>query len=211
MLKSLSMSQSPVQAAAGPRKPGRPRSDEARRAILDSTFELLNQHGFNELSMEGIAARAGVSKATVYRWWPNKAVLVIDAFLRAVEPELIFTHNEPTLQSIREQMTRLARLLSGHLGKTIAAVIGAGQSEPEMLEDFRRHFLAVRRSEARTLLTAAMKAGEIRSEVSPDVILDTLYGALYFRLMIGHAEMTPEFIDELFCLISPALTPRSEP
>jgi AcrR family transcriptional regulator len=200
------MNQPQVQADPEPRKPGRPRSDEARCAILDSAFELLNQQGFHELSMEGIAARAGVSKATVYRWWPNKAVLVFDAFLRAVEPELHFAHTEPTLQSIREQMVRLSRMLSGPMGKAIASVIGAGQSEPEMLDSFRRHWMAVRRAEARTLLQEAMNAGEINWSISPDSILDTLYGALYFRLLIGHAEMTTEFIDDLFKLITPGLS-----
>lgn len=200
----------PVKADPEPRKPGRPRSDEARRAILDSTFELLNQQGFNELSMEGIAARAGVSKATVYRWWPNKAALVIDAFLRAVEPELHFTHSEPTLHSIREQMLRLTRMFVGPLGKAIAAVIGAGQSEPEMLESFRCHWLAVRRLEARELVRDAQAAGEIRPDISPDTILDLLYGALYFRLLVGHAELATEYVEDIFRAITPGIVPQSK-
>ena len=200
-----------LQAEPEPRKPGRPRSDEARRAILDSTFALLNQVGFNELSMEGIAANARVSKATVYRWWPNKAVLVIDAFLRAVEPELRFAHSGPTPQSIREQMTRLVNMFNGPLGKAIAAVIGAGQSEPEMLEAFREHWLAVRRREARELIRSAQAAGEVRSDMAPDAILDVLYGALYFRLMVAHAKLTPEYVEEIFRLITPGMVTQTAP
>jgi len=199
----------PSQADMEPRKPGRPRSDEARRAILDSTFALLNEVGFNELSMEGIAAQAGVSKATVYRWWPNKAVLVIDAFLRAVEPELHFTHSEPTLQSIRAQMTRLVNMFVGPLGRTIAAVIGAGQSEPEMLEAFREHWLAVRRLEARELVRNAQAAGEIRPDIPPDTILDMLYGALYFRLLVRHAPLSGDFVEDIFRLITPGMIYQS--
>jgi AcrR family transcriptional regulator len=199
----------PSQADTEPRKPGRPRSDEARCAILDSTFTLLNEVGFNELSMEGIASQAGVSKATVYRWWPNKAVLVIDAFLRAVEPELHFTHSEPTLQSIRAQMTRLVNMFTGPLGKAIAAVIGAGQSEPEMLQAFREHWLAVRRVEARELVRNAQAAGEIRPDIAPDTILDMLYGALYFRLMVQHAPLSTDYIEDFFRLITPGMVSQA--
>ena len=199
----------PSQADTETRKPGRPRSDEARCAILNSTFALLNEVGFNELSMEGIAGQAGVSKATVYRWWPNKAVLVIDAFLRAVEPELHFTHSEPTLQSIRAQMTRLVNMFTGPLGKTIAAVIGAGQSEPEMLQAFREHWLAVRRVEARELVRNAQAAGEIRPDIAPDTILDMLYGALYFRLMVQHAPLSTDYIEDIFRLITPGMVSQA--
>src|SRR3974377_856409 len=128
----------------GKRPPGRPRSEQSRRRILGRPLRLLRQQGgFPDLSIEAVASDASVSKATVYRWWPNKAALVIDAFLRAVEPELQFAHSEPTLQSVREQMTRLSRIFTGPLGKAIAAVIGAGQSEPEMLESFRQNWLSV--------------------------------------------------------------------
>ena len=63
-----------------PRGPGRPRSEKARKAVIQSTLTLLKRVGFNELTIEAVAARAGVGKATVYRWWPNKAELVIAAF-----------------------------------------------------------------------------------------------------------------------------------
>jgi hypothetical protein len=77
-----------------------------------------------------------------------------------------------------------------------------------MLDSFRRHWLAVRRIEARGLLKDAMQAGEIRSDLSPDAILDILYGGLYFRLLVGHAELTPDFVEDLFRLITPGLTPQ---
>src|SRR5882762_3199838 len=90
------------------RPPGRPRSEKVRKAVIESTLELLKSVGFNELSMEAVAARACVGKATLYRWWPNKAELVIDAFVSAVESELRFPSAGPVLESIHAQMRRWA-------------------------------------------------------------------------------------------------------
>jgi AcrR family transcriptional regulator len=179
------------------RPPGRPRSDEARCAILKSTLELLDEVGFTTLSIEAIAARAGVSKATVYRWWKNKAQLVVEAFLTTVGPELRFPPEEPFDIALRNQMLRVARVFSGHMGSVIAAIIGAGQSEPEMLSAFHDVWIEPRRTEARKLLKDAMESRRVRNDVSPDTILDLLYGALYFRLLIRKRPLDPTFVNSI--------------
>ncbi len=180
------------------RGPGRPRSDEARQAILDSTLALLKEEGFTELSVEGIAARAGVGKATVYRWWPNKAALVIDAFLQIVEPELRFPKGASIRDVIRQQMRRLTRLMRGEVGAVLASIIGAGQSQPEMLEAIRKNWIEPRRIEARELIQKAQRSGEIRSDIPADTMLDILYGAFYFRLLVGHATSDVGLVDAIF-------------
>jgi AcrR family transcriptional regulator len=197
-----------ASSSTAPRRPGRPRSDEARRAILKSTLQLLEKHGFHELSIEGIASRAGVSKATVYRWWPHKAELVFEAFLSVIEPELYFEHDLPVREALREQMTRLSRIFSGRIGSVLASVIGAGQSEPEMLEAFRRGWIEPRRIDARSLLREAMQRGEISDEFPPDLILDVLYGAIYFRLLIGRDKLSEEFVDSVLSVVLTGLDPR---
>jgi len=179
------------------RPPGRPRSDEARQAILRSTLDLLEEVGFSSLCIEAIAARADVSKATVYRWWKNKAELVIEAFLSNVGPELRFDAGEPLEDALRSQMLRLARIFSGSMGTVIAAVIGAGQSEPEMLRAFNRSWIEPRRAEARKLLRDEMERGRIRDDVPPDAILDLLYGAFYFRLLIRKRPLDREFVESI--------------
>ncbi len=209
VVASVRMSISVPPGTKAPRRPGRPRSDVAKRAILKSTLRLLEKHGFHELSIEGIAAHAGVSKATVYRWWPNKAELVFDAFLSVVEPELYFEHDLPVREALRAQMRRLSRLFSGHIGSVLATVIGAGQSEPEMLEAFRRRWIEPRRTDARALLREAMERGEIRDEFSPDLILDVLYGAIYFRLLIGRDKLSEEFVDTILKMVLTGLDPGS--
>lgn len=188
------------------RGPGRPRSDEARKAILNSTLALLKNVGFEELSIEGIAARAGVGKATVYRWWPNKAAVVIDAFLVIVEPELRFPKGDSARDTIRQQMRRLVRLMRGELGTVLATIVGAGQSQPEMLEAIRKNWVEPRRKEARALVQKAQSAGEIRDDIPADTILDILYGSLYYRLLIGHATTDGALVDAVFEIASSGIS-----
>jgi len=188
------------------RGPGRPRSEKARTAVIRSTLALLKRTGFHELSVEAVAAHAAVSKATVYRWWANKGELVIDAFVSAVEKELRFPSAGPVLQSIHVQMRRWAVIFRSPLGQIVAAVIGAGQSEPDILEAFRSHWVEPRRIEARRLLGQAITNGEIRADLDPDTILDLLYGPLYIRLLLKHAPLNEEFVDTVFEIVSPILS-----
>src|SRR6266700_5924675 len=153
-----------INAGVVSRGPGRPRSEKARKAVILSTLALLKRVGFNELSIESVAARAGVGKATIYRWWPTKADLVIASFVFAVEEELRFPSGGPVLASVHEQMRRWALIFRSPLGQIVATVIGAGQSDPEILAAFRAHWVEPRRTEARRLLRVAMKNGEIRAD-----------------------------------------------
>jgi AcrR family transcriptional regulator len=190
------------------RAPGRPRSEEARKAILLSTVELLKQIGFSDLSIESIAAHAGVGKATVYRWWPNKAALVIDAFVSVVGAELRYPTKGPALTAFRAQMERWVPIFNSPLGKVIGAVIGAGQSDPEILEAFRAHWVEPRRREARELILQSIKAGELRGDIDSETLMDILYGPLYLRLMIQNRPLTSKMVDEVFSIVLPGLKPQ---
>ena len=196
-------------AVVAVRSPGRPRSEKARKAVIRSTLSLLNRTGFHELSIEAVAAHAGVGKATVYRWWSNKAELVIDAFVSAVEKELRFPSAGPVLKSLHVQMRRWAVIFRSPLGQIVATVIGAGQSAPEILEAFRSHWVEPRRVEARRLLRQAMSDGEIRADIDPDTALDLLYGPLYLRLLLKHAPLDEAFVDMVFAIVSPVLSVKS--
>ncbi len=186
-------------------KPGRPRSEKARKAVMRSTLELLRQVGFNELTIEAVAARAGVGKATIYRWWPNKAELVIEAFASLVGRELGFNTSGPVLAAIHDQMRRWVPIFHSPLGQIVATVIGAGQSDPTILQAFQRHWVEPRRTEARRLLRLAIKQGELRKGLDPDLVLDLLYGPLYLRLLLRHASLDNTFVDKVFDLVAPIL------
>jgi AcrR family transcriptional regulator len=190
------------QAARGP---GRPRSEKARKAVLDSTLYLLKRSGFNELRIESIAERAKVGKATIYRSWPTKADLVVAAFVSSVEEELRFPQIKPVQAALRQQMERWVHIFRSPLGQIIATVIGAGQSEPEILQAFQTHWVEPRRREARLLLQEAMEEGQVRSDLDPDTILDMFYGPLYLRLLVRNAPLSTQLVNTIFDVLTPGL------
>jgi len=186
----------------GKRPPGRPRSETSRRAILRSTLKLLRKEGgFPDLSIEAIAADAKVSKATVYRWWPNKAVLVADAFAESSEDELQFPDTGSVHTDMSLQMHKLIRVFRSERGKVVAALLAGGQSDPELIEAFRERFLWPRRRQAYQTLQRGVDRGELPRSTNLDLILDSLYGPIYMRFLIRHAELNDEFADQLCTLV----------
>jgi AcrR family transcriptional regulator len=184
-----------------PRRPGRPRSEGARRAILRSTLDLLRRRGFPDLSIEAIAEHADVGKATVYRWWPNKAALVAEAFTQSSMEELRFPDSGSVRDDVSTQMKHLVRILRGRRGRVVAALLGGGQSDPELIEAFRERFLWPRRHDAYAILRRGVDRGELPPNVNFDLVLDTLYGAIYMRFMIHHRPLTEDYVDEVCDLV----------
>jgi AcrR family transcriptional regulator len=169
---------------------------------LRSTLKLLRQQGgFPELSIEAIAADANVSKATVYRWWPNKAALVADAFTASSEDELRFPDTGSVESDMSLQMRRLIRIFRSERGKVVAALLAGGQSDPELIEAFRERFLWPRRRQAYKTLQRGIDRGELRRNSDFDLILDSLYGPIYMRFLIRHDELREEFADQICALV----------
>jgi AcrR family transcriptional regulator len=186
----------------GKRPPGRPRSEESRQAILRSTLKLLRHPGgFPNLSIEAVAADAGVSKATVYRWWPTKAALVVDAFSASADEELRFQDTGSLHRDISQQMHRVIRIFRSPRGKVLSALLAGGQSDPELLEAFRDRFLWPRRHEAYKTLQRGIGRGELAPGTDLDLLLDSLYGPIYMRFLIRHTELSENFADQLCRLI----------
>src|SRR5215469_7124117 len=183
------------------RPPGRPRSEHARQAILRSTMNLLQDTGFDDLTIEAIAADAGVGKATVYRWWPNKGALVVDAFASRTESKLHFPDTGSVYRDVSFQMRRAVAIFRSPQGRIVAALLGAGQSDPELLEAFRARFLRPRRQEAYKTLLCGVDRGELPRGLDLDLVLDILYGAIYMRFMIRHDELSAEYVNEVCELV----------
>lgn len=198
------MAQNPISSRAprngtnGKRPPGRPRSEHSRQAILRSTLKFLRQQGgFPELSIEAIAADANVSKATVYRWWPTKAALVADAFSASADVELRFPNTGSVRTDMSLQMRRLIHIFRSRRGKVVAALLAGGQSDPELIDAFRERFLWPRRRQAYQTLRRGIDRGELPADCDLDLLLDALYGPIYMRFLIRHAELREDFADQL--------------
>ena len=178
------------------RPPGRPRCPTTHQAILDAANNLLDEIGFTNMSLEGIAARAGVGKATIYRRWSNKASVVMDAFLAATAKEIAFPNTSSAREDIRRQMRSVVKVLNGPRGRTIATLIGVVQSDNELAEAFRTRFVAVRRGEAKAVVQRGIANGEFKPDMDLESVLDCLYGPLYFRLLIGHEKASAKYADQ---------------
>lgn len=179
------------------RRPGRPRSETSRQAILRSTIKLLRLHGFADLSIEAIAADAKVGKATVYRWWPNKGALVVDAFASSTADELHFPDSGSVYKDMSLQMGQWLGVLRSSRGCIVRAIIAAGQSDPDLLEEFRKRLLRPRRQEAYQTLRRGIERGELPKHLDLDLVLDTLYGAIYMRFLIRHDELTEKYVTDM--------------
>jgi len=186
----------------GKRPPGRPRSEQSRLAILSSALKLLRRPGgFPDLSIEAIAADANVSKATVYRWWSNKATLVADAFTAASEDELRFPDTGSVQSDMSLQMRRLIRIFRSPRGKIVAALLAGGQSDPALIEAFRERFLWPRRRQAYKTLQRGIERGELPRDSDLDLILDSLYGPIYLRFLVRHDELHEKLAGQICALV----------
>jgi AcrR family transcriptional regulator len=190
-----------VSQEAGPGAPsrGRPRSERAREAVLAAAAELLLERGLGAVSMDAVAEQAGVSKATIYRWWPTKETLALDAL-----------HHEwavarPAAEESGSVRTDLLSLLRPWVrvvgkrpyGRVIAALITEAQTDPAFADLYRERFVEPRRAQARPILLRAIDGGELPATTSIELALDLLYGPLYHRLLHGHAPLNERFVRDL--------------
>jgi AcrR family transcriptional regulator len=183
------------------RPPGRPRSEAIRVAILRTTLKLLGKNGFSDLTIADIAARASVGKATVYRWWPDKAALIADAFSRSATPELHFPDTGSVYTDMSQQMRQLIKIFRSPRGRIVSAILGGGQSDRGLITAFRERFMKPRREEAYATLRRGILRGELRPDIDMDLLLDSLYGPIYMRFLLRHASLTPDFVDNLCQLV----------
>ncbi len=182
-------------------KLGRPRSESAQQAILDAARDLLVQGGYAGVTVEAIAAQAGVSKATIYRWWPGKAAVVLEAFLAASGPCPRRPDTGCPEEDLRGQLQGLASALAGPVGTVLRGVLAEAQSDPEVAETFRTGYLAPRRAETCRLLERARAAGRISPDTDVEAAADALVGPLFYRLMTSHAPPDAAFVRALVSLV----------
>ena len=185
----------------GRRAPGRPRSEHARQAILQSTLQLLEQKGFPSLTIEDVATKANVGKATVYRWWPNKAALIADAFASSTTRRLHFPDTGSVYTDMSRQMQQLVKIFRSRRGRIVSAILSGGQTDSDLIAAFRERFLKPRRQEAYTTLRRAIGRGELRADQDLDLLLDSLYGPIYMRFLIQHDRLTTDFVNDLCKLV----------
>lgn len=179
------------------KKRGRPRNNEAEASILAASYDLLLETGFGAVTVEKIAERAKVSKATIYKWWPNKAAVVMDGYLSATSARLPVPDTGSVMDDIIIHATNLASFLRSREGKIITELIGEGQFDAGLAEAYRARFFAPRRQEARHLLERGVTRGELKADLDIGITIDLLYGPLFYRLLITGDELDEAFVKYL--------------
>jgi AcrR family transcriptional regulator len=164
---------------------GRPRSESARKAILEATCSLLLERGYDALALEAVARAAGVGKSTIYRWWQTKADLTVDAFFDATTEELQMPQTASAEADFRAQITALAALLAGTRGRAFAAMLGGALNDPALARVIGARWLDPRQRWGRERMARAGQEGQLRTGVEPRAALAVLYGPLYTPLLFG--------------------------
>ena len=189
---------------------GRPRSSDADRAILTAAVGLLGERGLAAMSIEEVAARAGVGKATIYRRWPSKGLLALDAFVVSFRAEQPL----PDTGSLRGDLLSALRswvraVTETPAGRLLASLIGEAQHDPELHAAWRDRVLEPLRAQHRIMLSRAAARGEIPPSTDVEVVLDLFFGAAQHRLLLGHLPMTEEFIVSVVVVILGGIETRS--
>jgi len=188
------------------RTAGRPRSERARVATLEAAGELLDERGLAALSVDAIATHAGVSKATIYRWWPSKAAVVMDAFLERTSPQMPFPDTGSTREDLRRQMRSVIRLFNdAATSRPFVALIAESQHDPVLAAALRERFIAARRAAATEAFARGIERGDLKADLDVEIAIDALYGALYYRLLVSGEPLTPRYADRLLDQLFPAL------
>ncbi|WP_223068610.1 TetR/AcrR family transcriptional regulator [Paenibacillus caui] len=165
-------------------KRGRPRNVETQKSILSASYDLLLEIGFGAVTVEKIAERAGVSKATIYKWWPNKAAVVMDGFLSAAATRLPVPDTGSVLNDILIHATNLARFLTSREGKIIKELIGEGQFDLGLADAYRTRYFHPRRLEAKHLIERGVQRGELKENLDIELCIDLIYGPIFYRLLV---------------------------
>lgn len=191
-----------------PNPPGRPRNPAIRLAVLDAARALLADGGLPAVTIEALAARTGVSRPTIYRHWPNSAAVAMEAFVSATLPGGSPKPTGSPLTDLAAHLRKLTQTFATPTGRSAAALLAASQGETELTKAFRNHFIMTARQEGRRLLQLAAAQGQLRPRLDLELTLDLIYGPLYFRLLMGHAELSKSFTDRLLQLALAGLAPR---
>lgn len=179
-------------------KPGRGRrpAQDVRRATLAAAGELLFTEGMSAVTFARVAERAGVSKMTLYKWWPSPGALAYEAYSDALEAPLAFPDTGDVRRDLATQMHAFLANLREH-GPVVAELVAAAQSDPHLSQALLTSYVQNRRQLAVERMRQGQQAGQIRSDIDLESVVDQLWGACYARLLMSAEPLTARFADRL--------------
>jgi AcrR family transcriptional regulator len=197
MIYAASMPTIPSAASGTAPRAGRPRSERARVAILEAAADLLSEGGLAATTIEAIAARAGVSKVTIYKWWPTRGAVAVDAYFHRHKATIAFPDTGDLARDLTAQITLTIEAFRGRAGEVMAELIGQAQSDPNLAATLRSRWLEPRREATTAVLQRSIDRGEISADTDIPVLMDQLYAPLYYRLTMEHEPLNRGLADAL--------------
>ncbi len=182
------------------RKAGRPRSETAREAVLEAAYEIVMNEGIGRLTVERVAAEAGVGKPTIYRSWSNAHELAMAAFI--AKPGVRHpTSNGTARERLHAHLHGVIEAFSTTRGRQITLTLASADQASELTKAFRNQVILKSRELGRELLEQGIQEGTVDGSLAMDVVLDMLYGPVFFRLLAGHAPVNAALADNVLKMI----------
>jgi AcrR family transcriptional regulator len=185
-----------------PNKRGRPRSEEVEQAILKATVRLLDERGLQALTIEDVASLAKVGKTSIYRRWPSKGILALEAFLSEflqLQPPIDTGSLEGDLNAALSAW--VGAVAGTPTGRNLVALIAQAQSDPDLAIAWSERVVMAARNQHRSMIERAIARNEIPRDSDVDVLMDMLYGPAYHRLLQGHLPLTEGFAQQVVAVV----------
>lgn len=176
-----------------------------KQLILDAVLAALQQHDYAHLTIEDVAARAGVGKSTIYRWWKHKSDLVLDVFKQQTASVFELDFTASLKYNLNQQLLKLSNALNHQVGRALLVVMAENR---EAAGEFFKQYLLPRREQTRKLIELAIQRGEIRADYPFELMLDTLYGPIHYQIIFFNRMPDHAYIEALVDLVlQPVLLP----
>lgn len=184
-------------AEAKPVRRGRPRSAETEQAILESAYSIMAAEGLAAASIDAVARDSGVSKMTIYKWWPSREALLIDAFVRQASSMLPLPDKGDVMARIRKHASAYVDALNGDFGKVQLAVISECIAGTGSAKIFAERYLAIRRDVAVRIIRSGQQDGTVHASEPAGDLYDRIYGTLFYQYVFGFRALTRDYAEKL--------------
>ncbi len=182
---------------------GRPRDTATHQAILDAASDILETQGYSGFSIERVASQAGVSKTSIYRRWASKGELLLDLYMIELDINALSGNGENFRDALEDYLSlSVKRLESAWWRSTIQSLVAEAQGDEKLAEAMREKVIRPRRNAARALIQKGIEDGNLRADIDFEILFDMVFGAMWYRLLIGHSPFDRDFahslVDQLF-------------
>lgn len=186
-------------------KNGRPRDMNIKYKVLSVTYKMLVDRGFQAITMEKIATESGSSKATLYRWWPSKSAILLEAVQERADSYPTFDDTGDVRKDLLSEIQGVITYYNGTTGKAMLDLIAHSRFEQELGEVIRDHFINKWREATTKILGLGISRKQLRPDLQFDLFMDSVWGAIYYRLLVYKMPMPSEYAKSLLDMIWPTI------